>query len=254
MKIRRIHLSKDKLLQIAPKERAFFLLAGHIQNEINSLNKIFCWCLNNSSTGKGSSIESLADGVQAMIYARILAGKLCEAWEVLGKAFFGTKLSQRVESKLHSTAQRALKEIKTYFSKTNSIHQVRNSSAFHYSATQFDSHWEEASDEPNFEIILGGTVGNNISFAGEFIANMAVLNGIDPTNKSDALKVFFDEVQSISSNFSYFLEGMILLTIEESLGSTLSANGRDEDITPGKAFNEVGIPFFVKPISVEGNT
>lgn len=254
LKIRRIPLPKDTLLQMSQEEPAFFLLAGHMQNELNSLNKIFSWCLNNSNANERSPIESLADGTQAMIYARILAGKLCEAWKVLGKAFFSTKLSQRVEANLHPTAKHALKKIKLYFGKTNSIHRVRNSLAFHYSKEQFDIHWEEAADEPNFELILGGTVGNNLSLAGEIVANMALLNGINSDNKSDALRAFFDEVQSITSSFTDFLEGTILAIIEERFGSDLAAHGRDEDIIPSQSYNEVKIPFFVNPMPANEST
>jgi len=82
MKARRISLSKETLQNMEPAERAFFFLAGHIQNEINSLNKVFTWCLQNSSVNKVSALEDIANITQAMIYARILAGKLNEAWEV----------------------------------------------------------------------------------------------------------------------------------------------------------------------------
>jgi hypothetical protein len=75
-----------------------------MQNELNSLDKVFGWCLHNTRSDHTSPIERLADGTQAIIYARVLAGKLCEAWEVLGKAFFSTRLSQRVESELHPIA------------------------------------------------------------------------------------------------------------------------------------------------------
>lgn len=232
---------------MASAERAFFLLAGHMLNELNSLNKVFIWCLSNSNENQSSPIENLADGTQAMIFARVLAGKLCEAWEVLGKAFFRTKLSQRVEAKLHPAAQNALKEIKSYFSKANVIHQVRNSFAFHYSIEQFNAHWEEAADEPNFELILGGTVGNNLALVGEFVANTALLNGINSNSKSDAFKTFFDEVQSIASSFIDFLEGTIVAILEERFGSDVAALGRDEEIEPARSYNEVAIPFFCRP-------
>ena len=112
MKIRRIPLSKDILLRLESADRTFLLLAGHMQNELNLVHKAFTWCLHNRPTDRASSIEGLANGMQAMIYARVLAGKLCEAWQVLEEAFFGTKLSQRVESRLHPIAQEALQKIK----------------------------------------------------------------------------------------------------------------------------------------------
>lgn len=247
MNIRRIPLSKATLLKMEPAERAFFLLAGHMLNELNSLNKVFCWCLSNSNKNQNSSIENLADGTQAMIYARILAGKLSEAWEVLGKSFFKSKLSQQVEAKLHPAAQLALKSIKSYFCKTNTINSVRNFFAFHYSIEQFNNHWEEAASEPNFEIILGGTIGNNLSLAGEFVANVALLNGIKSDDNSDAIRIFFDEVQSISTSFTEFLEGMILVVLEERFGADIAVLGQDENISPPLSFNGVAIPYFCTP-------
>jgi hypothetical protein len=96
LKIHRIYLQKDDLLKMAEAERAFVLLAGHMQNELNSLHKVFGFCLHNSSPDHTPTIESLANGAQAMIYARILAGKLYATREAFQKAFFGTGLSQRV--------------------------------------------------------------------------------------------------------------------------------------------------------------
>jgi hypothetical protein len=232
---------------MAEAERAFLLLAGHMQNELNSLNKVFGWCLHNPRSDHTSPIEGLANGMQAMLYARVLAGKLCEAWDVLGTAFFGTKLSQRVESKLHPTAQDSLKRIKLYFSKTNVIHRVRNSFSFHYSVEEFNSNWNEALDEPTFEIVLGGTVGNNLHLAAEIVANTALLNGINSNDKADALRIFFNDVQSVASSFTNFLEGTIMAILEEQLGSGLTTLGREEEIFPTRSYNEVAIPFFCKP-------
>jgi hypothetical protein len=143
MKIRRIPLSKDILLRMESADRTFLLLAGHMLNELNSLHKVFGWCLHNRPTNRASSIEGLANGKQAMIYARILAGKLFEAREVLTGAFFHTKLWQRVKPRLDPIAQEALKEINKYFNNSKTVRTVRNSFAFHYSAPKFDLNWRQ---------------------------------------------------------------------------------------------------------------
>ena len=186
MKIRRIPLSKDILLRMEPADRTFLLLAGHMLNELNSLNKVFGWCLHNHPTNRASSIESLANGMQAMIYARMLAGKLCEAWKVLGRAFFGTMLSQRVESRLHPIAQEALQKIKRYFNNSNAIKKVRDSFAFHYDAPEFGLNWEAAADEESFELVLGGTIGNNLYLASELVAITALLCAFNANDREAA--------------------------------------------------------------------
>jgi hypothetical protein len=228
-----------------PAERAFFLLAGHMQNEINSLNKVFTWCLRNSSVTDVSALEGLADGTQAMIYARTLAGKLNEAWEALGKSFFGTALSRRVEGTLHPAAGDALRRLKAYFSRPNLIFRTRNSFAFHYSAAEFAKHWEDVADEPSFQTLLGGTVGNNLHLASELVANAALLNSINPAEKGAALGRFFDEIQGIAATFTDFLEGAILVVLERDFPAELRG-APEESVSPARSISEVGIPFFCK--------
>lgn len=236
------------LIEMDSDERAFLLLIGHVQNEINSLNKVFTWCLNNSKSGK-SSAEGLADGMQAMIYARLLAGKLCETWEVLRKYYFATKLSQRVDSKLPLESEKALTSLKLYFGKSNLIHQVRNSFAFHYSAEQFESNWEGAADEGDLSIILGRTIGNNLSIAGELVANRALLNHGDSKSLPDGFTKFFDDIHSISSCFTDFAEGVTIVILRSRMGENLESFAVEEEIASLLNYEDVCIPFFVNPVS-----
>lgn len=247
MKIRRIPLTKEALLKMKPPDRNFLLLAGHIQNELNSLHKVFTWCLQNRSLEDSAAIENLASGAQAMIYARLLAGKLCEARQVLDSSFFGTKLSQRIEPRLHSDAKDALIRIKRYFGRANTIDKIRNSFAFHYSVDEFSNYWEVAIDEPSFEIIAGGTVGNNLYLASELVANAAMLGSINTTKLEDALGLLFNDTQSMALNFTDFLEGAIVAILEEQFGPSLPSIGREEVISPTRRFSEVSIPYFCNP-------
>jgi hypothetical protein len=223
-------------------ERAFLLLAGHMQNELNSLHKVFAWCLHGQD--QESPIEKLANGVQAQIYARLLAGKLLEAWNALGTAFFGARISQRIEASLDPVAREALAKLKIYFGKSNLIYRVRNSFAFHYTAEEFEHHWAKVADNPNFEIVLGGTVGNNLDIASELVINRAVVNSTNQQDESAALQTFFDEVQSTAGHFTAFLEGAILMLLESVLPSPLVSQSRTESIEPRFAFEDVAIPHF----------
>lgn len=242
MQLRRIRLSRAALQRMVKAERAFLFLAGHMQNELNSLHKVFAWCLNNAAST--SPIEALANGVQAQLYARLLAGKLLEAWNVLGTAFFGTKVSQRIEPSMHPLARQALAELKTYFNTSNVIFRVRNSFAFHYSAEEFEHHWEEVAESPNFEFIFGGTVGNNLDLAAELVVNTAVLASVGEKDESAALQKFLDDVQSTTSRFTTFLEGSILVLLESALQAPLAQHGTTETIAPRFVFDGIAIPYF----------
>ncbi len=248
LKIRRFPLAKSDLLKMTEAERTFLLLAGHMQNEFTSLHKVFAWCLTNSPSPLGSPIESLANGSQGMIYARLLAGKLNEGWELMGKAYFGTKLSQKLENRLHPRAKECLGRIKVYFSKSNTICRVRNSFSFHYSAQEVAKNWEEAADEPGFVLLVGAVVGNTFYQASELVANLAVLNSIDPEDKPAAMQKFFEEVQEVASLFIDFSQGAIMAILEQQFGSDFSRYGTEEEIFPNRKFDEIAIPFFYQQL------
>lgn len=217
-------------------------MAGHMQNELTSLNRVFAWCLSNTATV--TPLESLANGLQAQLYARLLAGKLLEAWAALGKAFFGTKISQAIEPVMRPQARLALSELKAYFNTSNAIFRVRNSFAFHYSVDEYERHWEEVVDSASFELVFGGTVGNNLDIAAELVTNAALLASVGGTDQSAALQKFLDDVHAVASNFSTFLEGVIVVLVESALQSPLGQNGFTETLAPKLSFDEISVPYF----------
>lgn len=150
----------------------------------------------------------------------------------------------RIVALLHPVAQEALAKLKMYFGKSSLIYRVRNSFAFHYDAQELERHWEKVADNPNFEIILGGTVGNNMYIASELVVNSAVLNATSQQDEAAALETFLDEVQSVASHFTSFLEGAILVLLESALPTPLAGQSRCESIEPRFCFGDVAIPHF----------
>lgn len=248
MKIRRIRLTKQHLGQLPAAERDFLLLAGHMLNEINSLYKVFSWSMRGHRLeSPASALSGTISGAQAMIYARLLAGKEWEAWEALGKGWFRTKIAQRIEPILHPDSQEALKALKKYFSGTNLINQVRNSFAFHYSASAIGSQWERASEEPFFELILGVNIGNNFFLGAETAANVAVFNAIEPTNLQEGMRRFLEDVGVVNTYFTTFLEGVNMAIVEDVTRSTLWAQSVEDEVFPDRHHSQVTVPHFSLP-------
>jgi hypothetical protein len=104
-----------------------------------------------------------------------------------------------------------------------------------------------AANEPSFELILGGTVGNTLHLASELVANVALLNAIKANDREEALRTFLNEVQSVASNFTAFLEGAIVVILEEHFGTGMGELGREEEVFVAGSFKEIAVPFFFKP-------
>lgn len=235
------------LTSLPDAERRMLFLAGHIVNELNSLNKVFAWCLSNQSEERPSQLSSVAQGVQAMIYARVLAGKLSEAWESLKPAWFRNKLAGRLSSSLHPDSVAAQSTLKAYFGKSNPISRVRNSFAFHYSARAVAEHWEEAVHEEKYCAIFGGTIGNNLHLGAEMVANVAVLRSIGHADSAESLRVFFHDVQTIAHHMTTFLDGITMRLTENALSKNLQAAAEGESIDITHSFGEVSVPYFCAP-------
>ena len=114
-----------------------------------------------------------------------------------------------------------------------------------YSAAEFEKHWEDAAEEPLFETLLGGIVGNNLHLASELIANTALLNCINPDDKGEALGQFFEEIQKMAATFTEFLEGVILAVLEREFFTEIKC-APEESVLPERSFEEITIPFFFK--------
>jgi hypothetical protein len=247
MKVTRIQIPRERFTTLSAPKQDFFLLSGHMQNEISVIHKTFICCLNDGQNTPRSEVERLASGAQAMIFARILSGKLYEAWIAVKNSLYGLKLSTELEPKLHSDAGLALKRLKTYFSNTNTINSVRNFFAFHYTISALGANWEHAANENTVELILGGTIGNNLNLGAELAANAALLKSIDSSNSEEGLRIFFDEIQARASDFTVFFEGISIAILEELFGSTWSSQGRDDAVFPSQVLSAVSLPFFFIP-------
>lgn len=249
--IRKFSLGKEQLAKLSDAERDLFFMSGHILNELNSLNKVFGWCRRSGGEGE-SHTSGLARGVQSMIYARILAGKLLEAWNALGSTWFSSKPSLAFAQGLHPDSRASLSVLKSYFSHPNLIFDVRNSFAFHYSAEKLGEHWEEVAHGDKLQVVLGGTIGNNIDLAAELMVNAALFKAAHPTNLEAGMQMFLDDVQSIARHFTTFLEGVTLVLLREMLGAPFIDQAIEEEVMVNQSFSEVRIPYFCAPDEQKG--
>lgn len=245
--VHRVTVTEDALASLPSEERNLLFLAGHIINELNSLNKVFAWCLNPHPNESPSKLNSLAQGVQAMVYARTVAGKVWEAWEALKASWYRNKLSIRLQPLLHPEANESHNSLKSYFGRANPINTIRNSFAFHYSGQALSEHWKEAVDGTHFEAVFGGTIGNNLHLGAELIANAALLRGIGGPNQEENLQRFFDDVQTMARHMVSFLEGVTLLIIERAIGARVGTVATPDSVAVTQPYSAVSIPYFCAP-------
>ena len=237
--IRSLSLTAPELNKASETERAFLLAAGHLQNEVGILNKLFAWSIPRDSS---SSYDDVVQSSQAIMLGKMLAGKLAEGWTLFEAIFFGSQLSRQLT--LPEKATEALSGLKTYFGRKNLVRLIRNDFAFHYSPEKIGAQWEAQAKEPGFEVLVGDTTGNTFHQAAEHAANAAMLEAIVPGDRKRAIESFFSEVQAIGAQFSTLVDGVIHAILERHFGKLDQINTGERKLGPLQPFSKTFVPFF----------
>jgi hypothetical protein len=247
MQIYRCAVPKKKLAALPDVERRFFLMIGHLANELTILNKLFFWaCKYDEDKGP----REQAGITQPMLIGKIFVGKLYEGWNVLQKAYHGSKLSKEYDSLLTSEAKDALDSLKRYFSTNeNLIDKVRNSFAFHYPTKPekqqlIEKVFDETPETEQWEVLLGEKYANTLYYTSEMVLGRTMLQDID-SDPNKAMKRLMEETIKVFRLFRDFIDGCMQVIFEKRLGFKIQ-DCNPIEINEELRFDEVRLPFFVE--------
>ena len=241
MVLNKITISKEKLASIPRTERIFFIQIGQILNELNTLQKVIF------IAGKHTedTLERRGRNLQALFFSKLLAGKLSEAWLLLGRDFFGARLSKDYEPRLTPEGKDSLDKLKRYFSDQNLIHQIRNNFAFHYTSPediekQLDS--DQIPSEEVFELLIAAEHGNSLYSMSDVILNYSLLNSVHP-DPWKAMDIILREVFDVTKQFLEFLGDCLVIIADQYL----TLDSETLDIGEPPLLSDLTLPFFVGP-------
>jgi len=197
-------ISKDQLTSVTEQERVFFLSIGHFANEVNVLQKMLLW---------SSDFDAQPDAVlkanitSALVFLRLLAGKLKEGHNLLSKYYFGARLSHSYDALLSKVAYDALAFLKQYFSKKNDVDHIRNNYAFHYSPLKANAELMDVPDD--LELFVAEDYGNTLYYAQEVLANRALFRSLGDEDLQKSFSKLIEEVLEVAKYFSVFTTGFM---------------------------------------------
>jgi len=238
MELNKIRISREKLDSIPRAERIFFIQVGQVLNELNTLQKVVFVAAKHTE----DALERRGRHLQALLFSRMLAGKLWEAWELLGKDFFKAKLSKEYELLLTSDGKNSLNKLKRYFSTQNLIYRIRNEFAFHYTQQEpIENLLNAVPTEEVFEIYLAPEHGNCLYSMSDVILNFSLLSSIN-ADPQKAMDKVLGEIFGVAKDFLEFL-GDCLVVIADRY---LSPQSERVDVGNPPFLSDVTLPFFVE--------
>jgi hypothetical protein len=201
MEVLEIKITKSQLEGLPEKERTLVLQFGHVCNELSFLNKLLI-IVSNTET---EELRNSGMVVQSMIVARIFIGKVYEAWNMLDRDFFKSKLSKEIEPLLPEEGKKCLKQLKKYFSKNNLISTIRNQYSFHYTSNHMKSILDPFDNKRKFKLILGPNYANTLHHFSEEIISTSMLSKTELNNPQEAMAKIIDDLVLVSGNMAQFL-------------------------------------------------
>lgn len=242
MKIHRAQLGATKLSKVPENERVLFVLLGHFVNEINVLNKTFYLCSQFQDEPKW---RSHAHTSQALVFARILIGKLYEGWELLRKGYFDSQTSKIYDERLNQEAKDALSNLKRYFGRANLIDTIRNKFSFHYSLPDTRVALARELDNEELLMYLADSNGNTLYYFSEYIVNTALLEAIEEGDTGKALERLIGESAKVVRWFNELASGIMAHVVDKYL---LESDGKlmleSIDLGHVPVAEQIEIPYF----------
>jgi hypothetical protein len=240
--LHRVTISKKRFDSIPEPERLLFIHFGHSIFEINTLLRVFLW---SSSFENLKEEEINARMAQGLVIARVLIGKINEAYLLIKKHYHG-EIAKKYNPLLNDAARDAFLYFKRYFSHSNLIKAVRNKYAFHYSHDELAKILMQFKPMDELVFYLSQDSRNSFFCSAEKIVNNAMLEAIDPGHPDNAQKRLEKETIEISKALQIFLQWFMHTVMMKYLGRNLEEMGAIEIRIPKPPKDtEIELPYFL---------
>jgi hypothetical protein len=242
MKVSRVVVPNDKFLRMPEAERVLLVQLGHLCNELSFFSKLLLFASDLNAQG----VERHAMVTQSMIIARIFIGKIFEAWLMIERDFFGSRLSKDLEPAMSQDGKEGLSKLKRYFGQSNLISTIRNTYSFHYSSNKLEPTLRALPTDKPLEIFLGESYSNTLYYFCEEIVSTAMLSASGETESQKALDRIIGELVEVSRYLIDFTGHTMAAIFERHLGKSWeSFETEDIGVDTPSSLDRIKIPFFI---------
>jgi hypothetical protein len=192
-----------------------------------------------------SAVAQEGFSTQNLLVAKVLGGKLLEAWQAIGRLYYGSQLSRRIGPELMEESKAAEEELKRDFSRENLLHKVRNSAAFHYSGDAVPDAIATLPDELPLQIYLAEETGNSLYAFAEQPMFMEAFAGPADRPLQANFDAFIADTQRVGRDMAVFLQGCIGF-LWERLAADVSLREEEVPREDVGGLHSTRLPFFLK--------
>lgn len=203
--LKKITLPRKALEELSAEERYCLHLVGHIFNEIFTLTKFVIIC----TPRIHDATEAERNGAisQAMLFSRLLAGKLLEAKLTLSMPIISRFLKNRCYPFMEENAGRPrLNKFKKSVDELKWLSRVRNRHAMHFPTYDEAEAGLKYVEQSDFEMFFGDTFGEYLFTVSDTMAGVSFFSEVNEDWK-DGMNKVVEELPKLGNLLCDFLHG-----------------------------------------------
>lgn len=239
-----IHALKFKKadLDSAPeKERLFYLMAGSLSNDLQMLMKTIAVIIE-SGPNDQHRIANQTDSAFAMLFLRMVAGRLYEGSSLLNK--FARMLKSSYEPHFNSESRAAVDRIRKYFGRSDNLMKaVRNKMAFHADVDVAQAAYARIPEHEDIGDYLTPTLGNSMHYTPEIMHYEMLGHLAGGVTHEEGTKQLYEHAKSLVPDFNEYVGAFILAFAERYLADALANLSEETDSVPVCAFEDMKLTF-----------
>ncbi len=256
MILKKVSLPNDKLKQASLQERAFLMRSMNLITELEIVQKCLVFSSNPILKGVSAigSIANTAQVAQSLYFARILAGILNEAYELLQKGFFssekvGTYQMKNLRDKylfdMRPEEKAGLENLVQYFSRDDDLRTVRKMFAFHFDIQKLLQETDVLLPQCAPEIFVAEAPANCLFTMADqlLVLTMAKKMGYETSDLKFAIDKFMKDISGLAKDCTAFFFGYIRVF----LARYVHENGyelEEVEINVPPQLSDIDLPYF----------
>jgi hypothetical protein len=226
------------------RERLFYLKLGVLANEVGSLNKLSLFSLNQRDD---RMVVKRASSVLAMLWLRLLAGRLYEAHAVITKGYNPLKLAY--QSHMKGDGTNSYRKLNAYFADPeNLVKAVRHKLAFHTDDDVFKAAVHMMDDDEDVVDYMCQQRGNTLFWGGEAALVCAMRHLAGNSDAEATYARLLDDTRTTAGYVNDFAYAFGVSFFRRNFPGKLVAMAGDKiEIKDAPSLTTFSLPWFFEP-------
>lgn len=206
--------------KLSREEKGFFVLVGQLADEVTLLQKLLGFC----SRELTDTAEDTAHSALVVLFAKMLASKLWQGWELIDAVYHGQRVSKATWLRKNGVLKSHIRKMRHGFTADGQLEMIRNQFGYHYDLDPILDTADSVIAEQGVEMLFTDRVINNFYPTSEVVTWSSMLGVSEEGEFDEAYSAFIKTVNARAGEFQILFNLIVeafCVHVVEDLGGSL---------------------------------